>query len=85
MSRLSLDAPLGSAGVTTALIRHIERTCPRGKLYTSTNESNVAMQRLCETLGFKRSGYSENLDEEDPEIIYFKRLAKIEETELIDL
>ena len=60
-------------GVATALIRHIESLCPTQKLFTSTNESNIAMQRLCERLGFVRSGYIENLDEGDPEIIYFRR------------
>ncbi len=61
-------------GVTTALIRHIESICPTGKLFTSTNESNSIAQGVFEALGFVRSGYIENLDEGDPEIIYFKRL-----------
>lgn len=34
------------------------------------------MQRMCEALGFVRSGYIENLDEGDPEIVYFKPLPK---------
>lgn len=42
------------------------------KLFTSTNESNVAMQRLCDRLGYVRSGFIENLDERDPEVVYFK-------------
>ena len=61
-------------GVATALIRHIESVCPMEKLFTSTNESNEPMQRLCETLGFVRSGYIENLDAGDPEIVFFKRV-----------
>ncbi len=61
-------------GVARALIRHIESICPTEKLFTSTNESNVAMQRVCEGLGFVRTGYIENLDEGDPELVYFKRL-----------
>jgi hypothetical protein len=32
------------------------------------------MQAVYESLGFVRSGFVENLDEGDPEIIYFKRL-----------
>lgn len=63
-------------GVATALMRHVESICPTAKLFTSTNESNTPMQRLCKTLGFVRSGWIENLDEGDPEIIYFKRVAK---------
>jgi hypothetical protein len=31
------------------------------------------MQRLCERLGYVRSGWIENLDEGDPEIIYSKK------------
>jgi ribosomal protein S18 acetylase RimI-like enzyme len=61
-------------GVGTAIIRYAEKTCPSSKLFTSTNQSNVPMQKLCEKLGFIRSGYVENLDEGDPELIYFKRL-----------
>lgn len=62
-------------GVATALIRHIESVCPTAKLFTSTNESNVIAQRVYESLGFARSGHIENLDESDPEIVYFKRLG----------
>jgi ribosomal protein S18 acetylase RimI-like enzyme len=62
-------------GIATTLIRHIESTCPTEKLFTSTNESNFIAQGLFEALGFVRSGYIENLDEGDPEIIYFKRLG----------
>jgi ribosomal protein S18 acetylase RimI-like enzyme len=62
-------------GVATALIRRIESICPTEKLFTSTNESNLTAQRVFEALGFVRSGYIENLDEGDPEIIYFKHLG----------
>ena len=34
------------------------------------------MQALCEKLGFVKSGWIDNLDEGDPEIIYFKRLKR---------
>jgi ribosomal protein S18 acetylase RimI-like enzyme len=63
-------------GVATALISHIESICPTEKLFTSANESNAIAQKTYEALGFIRSGYIENLDEGDPEIIYFKRLGK---------
>jgi len=61
-------------GVATAFIRHIESICSTEKLFTSTNKSNVIAQGVFEALGFVRSGYIENLEEGDPEIIYFKRL-----------
>ncbi|OGN96141.1 MAG: hypothetical protein A2Y89_03785 [Chloroflexi bacterium RBG_13_51_18] len=62
-------------GIATALIRKMEAICPTKKLFTSTNESNIPAQKTYEANGFVRSGYIENLDEGDPEIIYFKRLA----------
>lgn len=62
-------------GVATELIRHIESVCQTEKLFTSTNESNVQMQRLCNSLGFIKSGWIDNLDEGDPEVVYFKRVG----------
>jgi GNAT superfamily N-acetyltransferase len=59
-------------GVATALMKSWEEAAKTAKLFTSTNESNIPMQRLCERLGYVRSGFIENLDEGDPEIIYFK-------------
>lgn len=61
-------------GVATALMRHVEKIVPEDKLFTSTNESNAPMQALCEKLGYVKSGWIENLDEGDPEIIYFKQV-----------
>jgi ribosomal protein S18 acetylase RimI-like enzyme len=62
-------------GIASALMRAAELDCQSGKLFTSTNQSNTPMQRLCERLGFVKSGYVENLDEGDPELIYVKLLA----------
>ena len=61
-------------GVASALMQHIEKIVPAEKLFTSTNQSNAPMQALCEKLGFVKSGWIDNLDDGDPEIIYFKRL-----------
>ena len=61
-------------GIGSALIRHLVNECRTPKLFTSTNQSNVPMQRLLTILGFDRSGFIENLDEGDPEWVYFKRL-----------
>jgi len=67
-------------GLASALIRAAELDCQTAKLFTSTNQSNLAMQRLCERLGFVKSGYIENLDEGDPELIYVKLLAPVPST-----
>ena len=63
-------------GIGMALMQHIETISTPGKLFTSTNLSNEPMQRLCERLGYVRSGIIEHLDEDDPELFYFKRLTK---------
>ena len=62
-------------GVGTALIRHMEAQCRTPKIFTSTNESNLSMQSLLEKLGYESSGVIHNLDEGDPELVYFKRLS----------
>ena len=62
-------------GLATALMRAAELNCETDKLFTSTNQSNLAMQQLCERTGYQRSGIVENLDEGDPELIYVKRLT----------
>ena len=61
-------------GVGTALIRHMERLCQTSKLFTSTNQSNLPMQSLLARCGYALSGVIHNLDEDDPELIYFKRI-----------
>ncbi len=63
------------AGVASAMVAHIESLCPGEKLFTSTNESNASMHAFCAALGFARSGRIDNLDEGDPEVVYFKRAA----------
>ncbi len=48
--------------------------CKTDKLFTSTNKSNLPMQRLLETCGFTRCGMIDELDEGDPEIVFcYKR------------
>jgi GNAT superfamily N-acetyltransferase len=62
-------------GVATELIRIIESNCPTQKLFTSTNRSNTNMRELLEKLEFVPSGRIDNLDENDPELVYFKRIS----------
>lgn len=62
------------SGAGTALMQHLESLCQTPKLFTSTNLSNLPMQSLLAKLGYVLSGVIHNLDEDDPEIVYFKRL-----------
>src|SRR5437763_4473704 len=50
-------------GIGRALVEAWEDRAASPKVFTSTNQSNLPMQRLCESLGFVRSGIIENLDE----------------------
>jgi ribosomal protein S18 acetylase RimI-like enzyme len=57
-------------GVGSALITHALSKSHAAELWTSTNQSNLAMQRLLTRLGFVQSGTIENLDAGDPELIF---------------
>lgn len=63
-------------GVASALFDYIEKTCPERKLFTSTNQSNTLMQAFCERRGYVKSGWVDNLDAGDPEIIYVRFLDR---------
>ena len=58
------------------LMEYVECKCSTEKLFTSTNQSNIPMQSLLASCGYVRSGYIDNLDEGDPELVYFKRIGK---------
>ncbi|WP_138754368.1 GNAT family N-acetyltransferase [Paenibacillus sinopodophylli] len=71
---LIVNPSLRRRGAASALMKYIEQHCTTPKLFTSTNASNTPMQRVCESLGFIRSGTIENLDDGDPEWVYFKAI-----------
>lgn len=64
------------AGIGLRLLAAAEARCASTKLFTSTNASNATAHRLLEQAGFQRSGVIENLDDNDPEVVYFKPVAK---------
>lgn len=59
-------------GVGLRLLAAAADACQTEKLFTSTNASNLAAQRLFASAGFVRSGRIEHLDEGDPELVYVK-------------
>lgn len=59
-------------GYATSLIEYFISISPTKKIFSSTNQSNKRMQEVFKSNGFKQSGFVENLDEGDTEIIYFK-------------
>ncbi len=61
------------SGIGRELLRRAQAIVGTGKeLWTSTNESNSLMQALLASEGFKQTGRIENLDPDDPEIVYYK-------------
>ena len=63
-------------GVGRSLMRALANQCKTSKLFTSTNESNSAMRALLATLGYVPSGVIENLDPDDPELVFFLSLNR---------
>ncbi|MBU7592892.1 GNAT family N-acetyltransferase [Metabacillus halosaccharovorans] len=59
-------------GYASLLIDYMVSSSPTTKVFSSTNRSNINMQKVFEINGFIQSGVVENLDDGDPEIIYFK-------------
>ncbi|MBI2754314.1 MAG: GNAT family N-acetyltransferase [Betaproteobacteria bacterium] len=60
-------------GVGLRLLSEAQLRCTSRKLFTSANGSNRAARALFARAGFVRSGIVENLDQDDPEIIFIKR------------
>ncbi|MFJ7982747.1 GNAT family N-acetyltransferase [Lysinibacillus xylanilyticus] len=59
-------------GVASELLDFYIEMATTPKIFSSTNQSNTSMHKVFETVGFIKSGFIENLDEGDPEIIYVK-------------
>jgi len=71
---LGVDPKHQHLGIASHLIENVERLNRGHNLYTSTNESNAAMQHLLAERGFEPVGRLENLDPGDPEVFYYKQL-----------
>ena len=67
-------------GGATSLLRAARTRCRTHKLFTSTNQSNLAAQALFDRVGFAPSGSIFNLDPGDPEVVYFMDVAAAAES-----
>lgn len=68
LALLIVDHAQRRRGIARRLVQDALERC--GELWTSTNTSNVAAQRLFESLAFTRAGTIDGLDPGDPELIY---------------
>ncbi|OSX96221.1 GNAT family N-acetyltransferase [Bacillus nitratireducens] len=64
-------------GYASSLISYMLTHSPTQKIFSSTNESNESMQTVFNANGFVRSGMIENLDEGDPEIIFYTKKLRV--------
>jgi L-amino acid N-acyltransferase YncA len=55
----------------------VEAQSPGPRLFSSTEETNVAAIRMHRALGFIESGYIDNLPQGYRELLFFKRLRAI--------
>lgn len=62
-----------------SLLRYLSGVCRTDTLWTSTNFSNKPMQKLLERMGFKITGIIDNLDEGDPEMVFYIKTSKLSE------
>ncbi|NWK67640.1 GNAT family N-acetyltransferase [Bacillus paramycoides] len=60
-------------GHASSLISYTLSHSPTQKIFSSTNKSNENMQKVFQVNGFIRSGMIENLDEGDPEFIFYTK------------
>ncbi|MBI5080970.1 MAG: GNAT family N-acetyltransferase [Chloroflexi bacterium] len=64
-------------GIGRKLLHYLYSLCKTEKFWCTTNLSNQRMQRLLASEGFKLSGFVDDLDEGDPELIFIKRLERL--------
>jgi len=62
-------------GVALRLLLAAEQACRTPRLFISCNQSNQASRAMIAKAGFHPSGVIENLDEQDPELIFCKTLG----------
>jgi len=71
-----VDEAARRTGAGSAILAAIERAVQADRVFTSTNESNAAMRALLAKRGYRESGRIENLDKDDPELVFVKFLER---------
>ncbi|MDD9912890.1 MAG: GNAT family N-acetyltransferase [Alphaproteobacteria bacterium] len=74
VSLIIVDEQKRRRGIGTALVEEAEKLFGKGKLFMATNDSNAPMCSLCDKMGYVKVGQIDVPGEDDPEIVYLKRL-----------
>jgi ribosomal protein S18 acetylase RimI-like enzyme len=74
ISMLTVHRDHRRRGVGAWLIQHLEQTCKTGRLFIAVDQSNFPAKAFLTKLGYTASGTIENLDEPEPQALFFKRL-----------
>jgi len=69
---LVVDPGFRRLGVGSALMRRCADAHKGERLFTTTNQSNTPMRALLAKEGFAPSGMIENLDPDDPELVFVR-------------
>lgn len=77
IAMLIVNSQQRRSGIGNSVVEHLEQICDGPEIWTSTNLSNTPMQRLLAKRGYHLTGFIDNLDPDDPELFYFKKLDKI--------
>ena len=79
---LIIVSPTKEGGLCKLVTLIYVKSFSYSKIFSSTNESNESMQKVFNANGFIRSGIVENLDEGDPEIIFYTKSSEHKRSEL---
>jgi len=69
-----LDEAYRSQGIGAQAMNLICKESKTSKIFTSTNSSNLPMQKALKKINFSFAGKIDGLDEGDPELFYYKKL-----------
>jgi RimJ/RimL family protein N-acetyltransferase len=68
-----LDKKYRGKGIGGQVFDLLCKQCRSDKLFTSTNSSNLPMQKALTKAGFTFAGKIDGLDDGDPELFYYKK------------
>ena len=71
---LMVDSRFRGQKIGQRLLNALEKLCDTAKLFVTTNQSNHNMQQLLVRCGFRKCGFIEELDADDPELVFVKVL-----------